>query len=64
MQTFYRFLEEHKADAAMVLEAECKRLLQNLWHEARVQAVRDYYASTNIKRAKKKCCTKYLSKEK
>ena len=30
LQTFYRCLEEHEADAAMVLEAECKRLLQNL----------------------------------
>ena len=48
----------------MVVEAECKRLLQNLRHEARVQAVRDYYVSTNIKRAKKKCRAKYLSKEK
>ena len=48
----------------MVVEAECKHLLQNLWHEARVQAVRDYYASTNIKRAKKKWRAKYLSKEK
>ena len=57
-------LEEHEADAAMVLEAECKRLLQNTWQEALVQAVRDYYASTNIKRQKKKCCLKYLSKEK
>ena len=51
-------------EAARVLETECKRLLQNLWHEARVQAVRDYYASTNIRRAKKKCHRKYLSKEK
>ena len=48
----------------MVVEAKCKRLLQNLRHEARVQAVRDYYALTNIKRAKKKCRAKYLSKEK
>ena len=29
-------LKEHEVDAAMVLEAECKRLLQNLRHEARV----------------------------
>jgi len=64
LQTFYRCLEEHEADAAIVLVAECERLLQNLWHEARVQAVRDYYASTNIKRAKKKCRAKFLSKEK
>ena len=48
----------------MVLEAECKRLLQNTRHEARVQAVRDYYASTNIRREKKKCRGKYLSMEK
>ena len=64
MQTFYRCLEEHKPDAAMVLEAECKCLLQNLRHEARVHAVRDYYASTNIKRSKTKCRAKFLSKEK
>ena len=64
MQTFYRCLEEHEADVAMVLEAECKRLLQNLRHGTRVQAVRDYYASTNIRRARKKCRAKYLSKEK
>ena len=48
----------------MVVEAECKRLLQNLRHEARVQAVRDYYASQGIRRAKKKCRSKFLSREK
>ena len=48
----------------MVLEAECKRLLQNLRHEARVQCVRYYYASSNIRREKKKCRAKYLSKDK
>ena len=48
----------------MVVKAECKHLLQNLWHEARVQAVREYYASTNIRRQKKKCHDKYLSKDK
>ena len=64
MQTFYRVAEEHEAEAARVLEAECKRLLPNLPHDARVQAVRDYYASTNIRRAKKKCHCKYLSNEK
>ena len=64
LQTFYRVAEEHEAEAARVLEAECKSLLQNLRHEARVQAVRDYYASTNIRRAKQKCRSKHLSKEK
>ena len=48
----------------MVVEAECKRLLQNLRHEARVKCVRDYYTSSNIKRDKKKCRAKYLSKDK
>ena len=48
----------------MVVETECKRLLQNLWHVARVQAVRDYYASKGIRRAKKKCRDKFMSREK
>ena len=48
----------------MVVENECKRLLQNLRHEARVQAVRDYYASKGITRGKQKCHCKFLSKEK
>ena len=48
----------------MVVETECKRLLQNLRHKARVQAVRDYYASKRIRRAKTKCRGKFLSKEK
>ena len=64
MQTFYRCLEEQEEAAAIDVEAECKRLLQNLRHEARVQAVRDYYASTGIKRSKTKCRVKFLSKEK
>ena len=64
MQTFYRCLEEHEADAAMVLEAECKHLLQTTRHEARVQVVQDYYASTKIRRQKKKFRVKYLSKDK
>ena len=63
MQTFYRCEEGYEEDAAHVIENVCKRLLQNLRHEARVQAVRDYYASTNIRRQKKKCRGKYPSKE-
>ncbi|XP_073361469.1 uncharacterized protein [Aegilops tauschii subsp. strangulata] len=42
--TFYRCEEGYEEDAAHVIENVCKRLLQNLRHEARVQAVRDYYA--------------------
>ena len=48
----------------MVVETECKLLLQNIRHEARVQAVQNCYASKGIRRAKKKCCGKFLSKEK
>ncbi|XP_020163963.1 uncharacterized protein [Aegilops tauschii subsp. strangulata] len=62
--TFYRVSEGEQEAASMVVETECKRLLQNLRHEARVQAVRDYYASKGIRRAKKKCRDKFLSKEK
>ena len=53
-----------EAEAGKVIKAECKRLLQNLRHEARVLAVRDNYASTNIRREKKRCRDKYLSKDK
>ena len=47
----------------MVLEAECRRLLQNLCHEARPQAIRDYYATRGIKKQKKDCRGKFLKKE-
>ena len=47
----------------MVVETECTRLLQILRHEARVQAVRDYYALRGIKKTKPACCDKFLSKE-
>ena len=47
----------------MVVEAVCKRLLQNLRHEARVQSVRDYYADRGIKKSKQECHDKFLSKE-
>ena len=61
MQTFYRCEEGY--EAADVIHRECKRLLQNLWHEARVQAVRDYYAGRGIKKPKQECRDKFLSKE-
>ena len=63
MQTFYRCEEGYEEDAANVIDNVCKRLLQNLRHEARVQAVRDYYASRGIKKPKKACRKKFLSKE-
>jgi len=47
----------------MVLEAECWRLIQNLCHEARPQAIRDYYTTRGIKKQKKDCRGKFLKKE-
>ena len=63
MQTFYRCEEGYEEAAADVIHKECKRLLQNLRHEARVQSVRDYYADRGIKKFKRECRDKFLSKE-
>ncbi|KAI4987742.1 hypothetical protein ZWY2020_028500 [Hordeum vulgare] len=56
--------EGYEKEAAKVLEAECRRLLQNLRHESRPQAIRYYYATHGIKKHNKECCGKYLKKEK
>ena len=64
MQTFYRCEEGYEEEAANVIENVCKRLLQNLRHEARVQAVQDYYAGRGIKKPMQECRDKFLSKEK
>ncbi|KAI5012213.1 hypothetical protein ZWY2020_024347 [Hordeum vulgare] len=48
--TFYRCEDGYEEEAARVLEAECRRLLQNLRHEARPQAIQDYYATRGIKK--------------
>ena len=63
MQTFYRCEEGYEEAADHVIHKECKRLLQNLRHEARVQAVRDYYALRGIKKTKPACREKFLSKD-
>jgi len=63
LQTFYRCEDGYEEEAARVLEAECRRLLQNLRHEARPQAIRDYYATRGIKKEKKDCRGKFLKKE-
>ena len=59
----YRCEEGYEEEAANVIDNVCKRLLQNLRHEAQVQAVRDYYASRGIKKTKPACREKFLSKE-
>ena len=63
MQTFYRCEEGYEEETADVIHKECKCLLQNLQHEVRVQAVRDYYAGRGIKKTKQECRDKFLSKE-
>lgn len=63
LQTFYRCEEGYEDDAAKVIETECRRLLQNFWHEARVQAIRDYYASRRIRKDKAKCRNSKMEKE-
>ena len=49
--------------AAKVLDFECKRLLQNVRHEMRVRAIRDYYAKRGLKRSKAECRVKFLKRE-
>ena len=49
--------------AAKVLDFECKRLLQNVRHEMRVQCIRDYYTKRGVKRSKADCRGKFLRSE-
>ena len=63
MQTFYRCEKGYEEAAAEVIDNVCKRLLQNLRHEARVQSVRDFYASRGIKKAKEACREKFLKEQ-
>ncbi|KAI4988046.1 hypothetical protein ZWY2020_029676 [Hordeum vulgare] len=62
-ETYYRCEEGYEEDAAKVIETECRRLLQNFRHEARVQAVRDYYATRCIRLDKAKCRDAKMEKE-
>ncbi|KAI4975008.1 hypothetical protein ZWY2020_048615 [Hordeum vulgare] len=61
--TYYTCEEGYEEDAAKVIETECRRLLQNFRHEARVQAVRDYYATRSIRIDKAKCRDAKMEKE-
>ena len=63
LQIYYRYEEGYEEDAAKVIETECRRLLQNFRHEARVQAVRDYYALQRIMKDKAKCRDSKMEKE-
>ena len=63
LQTFYRCEEGYEDDAAKVIETECRRLLQNFRHEARVHDVRDYYATRRIRLDKVKCRDAKMEKE-
>ncbi|KAI5000853.1 hypothetical protein ZWY2020_010812 [Hordeum vulgare] len=61
--TYYRCEEGYEEDVAKVIETECRRLLQNFRHEARVQAVRGYYAMWRIRLDKAKCRDAKMGKE-
>ncbi|KAI4987344.1 hypothetical protein ZWY2020_020144 [Hordeum vulgare] len=61
--TYYMREEGYEEDAAKVIETECRHLLQNFRHEARVQAVRDYYAMRRIRIDKAKCRDAKMEKE-
>ncbi|KAI4995914.1 hypothetical protein ZWY2020_040416 [Hordeum vulgare] len=61
--TYYRCEEGYEEDVAKVIETECRRLLQNFRHEARVQVVRDYYATRRIRIDKEKCRDAKMEKE-
>ena len=59
----YRCEEGYEEECANVIQNVCKRLLQNLRHEARVQAVRDYYATLRIRLDKAKRRDAKMEKE-
>ena len=63
LQTFYGCEEGYEEDAAKVIETECRRLIHIFRHEARVQAVRDYYATRLIRKHKAKCRDSKMEKE-
>ena len=63
LQTYYRCEEGYEEDATKVIETECCCLLPNFRHEARVQDVRDYYASRRIRKDKAKCRDSKMEKE-
>ena len=44
LQVYYKVDESKEQEASDVIVAEATRILQNIRHEMRVQAVRDYYA--------------------
>ena len=50
LQVYYKVPESMEEQAAKVIDFECKRLLQNVRHEMRVQAIRDYYAKRGMKK--------------
>ncbi|CAO2164416.1 unnamed protein product, partial [Urochloa humidicola] len=60
---FYRCEEGHERKASRVAATACKKLVQDMHYEARVQAVIDYYAMTGVKVKKKEARLMYLTRE-
>ena len=63
LQVYYKVPDSMEEQAAKVLDFECKRLLQNVRHEMRVQAIHDYYGKRGLKRRKAQCRVKFLNRE-
>ena len=62
LQVYYKVDESKEQEEADVIVAEATRILQNIRHEMRVQAVRNYYAKQGHKRSKKECRKKLLTR--
>ena len=63
LQAYYKVKESMEEEAAKVLDQECRRLLQNIRHEMRVQAIHDYYAKRGLKCSKAQCRNKFFNKD-
>lgn len=64
MQDFYRCAPGHEAKANWLANRVCQKLVTDMHHEARPQAVRTYYAKIiKVKISKKEARTKFLTKE-
>ena len=54
MQTYYRCEEGFKARAEQVTTKACKKLITDMHHEVRIQAIVTYYGSKHGERKTKK----------
>jgi len=43
MQTYFKLDESYEGNADVVARKACRKRVTDMYHEARVQAIRDYY---------------------